>query len=139
MWGVPMERKKIEKNGKAGLGVSVDEQHKGLRNLDFFADHSIVAKNMRYNSNQVSTMGPLYLRTALATITCPKCNGKVKRNIRNHPREWFLKFVGRKILYCTNCDWKETIKEGRWEWEAILGAVIAFLIVCFAVIQWIIH
>jgi hypothetical protein len=131
--------KNMSKAQKVNLRVSVDEQHRGLKNLDFFADHTVI-EDMKFRSNKASTvMGPLYLRTALTTLTCPLCSEQVKRNIKNHPIEWFLKFAGRKILYCTSCNWKEIVKENRWEWEIIAPALVVFLIVFFASIYWIVR
>ena len=124
---------------KAQIKVSVDEKHRGLKNLDFFADHTVI-DDMKFTASKTSQMmGPLYLRTALTSITCPLCNEQVKRNIKNHPMEWFLKFAGRKILYCTSCNWKEIVKENRWEWEVLAPALVVFLIVCFASIHWILR
>jgi DNA-directed RNA polymerase subunit RPC12/RpoP len=135
-----MEGKRMPDAHKVNLRVSVEEYHRGLKNLDFFADHTASNEDMRFMPDKVSAeMGPLYLRTALTTIACPLCNHKVKRNIRHHPVEWLLKFVGRNILYCTGCGWKEIVKESRWEWETIATAFAAFLIVCFASIHWIIR
>ncbi|MBA4389443.1 MAG: hypothetical protein C0399_00690 [Syntrophus sp. (in: bacteria)] len=129
----------MSKAQRVSLRVSVDEQHRGLKNLDFFADHTVI-DDMKFTPNRVSTViGPLYLRTALTTITCPLCNEQVKRNIKDRPIEWFLKFAGRKILYCTSCNWKEIVKENRWEWEIVAPVLAVFLIVCFASIYWILR
>lgn len=129
----------MSKAQRVSLRVSVDKQHRGLNNLDFFADHTVI-DDMKFTPEKESTvMGPLYLRTALTTLTCPVCNGQVKRNIKDHPIEWFLKFAGRKILYCTSCNWKEIVKENRWEWEILVPALVVVLIVCFASIYWIVR
>ena len=134
-----MEKKRASLHEKVDLGISIDEQHTGLKDLDFFADHTKSIEDMRYAPDRTSTViGPLYLRTALTTIACPRCNERVRRNMKNHPMEWLLKFAGRNILYCTHCDWKEIVKESKWEWETIATALAAFLIVCFASIHWIV-
>ncbi len=127
-------------HGRVNLGLAVDEQHRGVKNLDFFADHASKIKDMRVMPYQTtSEMGPLYLRTALTTLTCPRCSERVRRNIKHHPSEWFLKFTGRKILYCTNCDWKEIIKEGRWEWETVATVLTTFFLIAAASIVWILR
>jgi hypothetical protein len=132
-----MEKMSMSEARRINLGISVDEHYKGLKNLDFFADHASSIRDMRYMADNISSdMGTLYLRTALTNIACPLCNGQVKRNIRNPLAEWSLKFSGRKILYCTSCDWKKIVKEGGWQWETLAAVLAAFVIVCFASIHW---
>ena len=133
-----MENKSMSETRRVNLGISVDEQHRGLKNLDFFADHASQIRDMRYMVKNISTdMGTLYLRSALTNMTCPACKGQVKRNIKNPLLEWFLKFSGRKILYCTGCDWKQIVKESGWQWETFAAILVVFLIICFASIHWI--
>ncbi len=135
-----MEQVRALKEPKGSLRVSVEEQHKGLKDLDFFADHTHLPETMQYNPNRVtSDMGVLYLRCALTSLSCPACGGEVKRRHRLHPVDWLLKFAGRKVFYCTGCDWNEVVKIGRWEWETILTALAAFLIVCGASVHWILR
>ena len=125
---------------RVNLGLSVDEEHRGLKNLDFFADHASQIRDMRYMVKNISTdVGTLYLRNALTNMTCPACKGKVRRNIKNPLLEWFLKFSGRKILYCTGCDWKQIVKESGWQWEIFAAISVVFLIVCSASIHWILR
>jgi hypothetical protein len=132
-----MEKKSMSKTQRVNLGLSVDEQHRGLKNLDFFADHASAIRDMRYMADNVSAdMGTLYLRTALTNMACPACKGQVKRNIKNPLMEWFLKFSGRKVLYCTGCDWKQIVKENGWQWETLATVLVTFLIVLFASIYW---
>jgi hypothetical protein len=132
-----MEKKSMSVTRRINLGISVDEQHRGLKNLDFFADHASSIRDMRYTADKISAdMGTLYLRTALTNMSCPRCKGQAKRNIKNPLLEWFLKFSGRKILYCTGCDWKEIVKEGGWQWETLSTILVAFLIIFFASIYW---
>jgi len=131
-----MEKKSVFETKKVNLGISVDEQHRGLKNLDFFADHISFIQDMRCIPKVSTEMGTLYLRAALTNMTCPHCKGQVKRNIRNPLAEWFLKFSGRKILYCTGCDWKQIVKESEWQWEILAAVLVAFFIVCFASIHW---
>lgn len=138
-----MGKKHASQTCKVNLGIAVDNPCRGLHALDFFADHISHAdcgKNVRLEpSKSPGVMGPLYLRTALTTISCPFCGAKVKRNIRNQPLEWLLKYAGRKILYCTKCDWHQIVKEGHWERETIAAALTAFIIICFATVYWIIR
>ncbi len=124
---------------RVNLGISIDEQHRGLKDLDFFTDYASSIKDMQYMPKISSEVGALYLRTALTNMSCPVCKKQVKRNIKNPIKEWFLKFSGRKVLYCTSCDWKKTVKEGGWQWETLMPALIAFLIVCSATIFWILR
>jgi hypothetical protein len=132
-----MEKKSMSVTRRINIGISVDEQHRGLKNLDFFADHASSIRDMRYTADKISAdMGTLYLRTALTNMSCPRCKEQVKRNIKNPLLEWFLKFSGRKILYCTGCDWKQIVKEGGWQWETISTILVAFLIIFFASIYW---
>jgi hypothetical protein len=132
-----MEKKSMSVTRRINIGISVDEQHRGLKNLDFFADHASSIRDMRYTADKISAdMGTLYLRTALTNMSCPRCKEQVKRNIKNPLLEWFLKFSGRKILYCTDCDWKQIVKEGGWQWETISTILVAFLIIFFASIYW---
>jgi hypothetical protein len=132
-----MEKKSMSVTRRINLGISVDEQHRGLKNLDFFADHASSIRDMRYTADKISAdMGTLYLRTALTNMSCPRCKGQAKRNIKNPLLEWFLKFSGRKILYCTDCDWKQIVKEGGWQWETLSTILVAFLIIFFASIYW---
>jgi hypothetical protein len=132
-----MEKKSMSVTRRINIGISVDEQHRGLKNLDFFADHASSIRDMRYTADKISAdMGTLYLRTALTNMSCPRCKEQVKRNIKNPLLEWFLKFSGRKILYCTGCDWKQIVKEGGWQWETLSTILVAFLIIFFASIYW---
>lgn len=132
-----MEQVRALKDSKGNLRISVEEHHKGLKDLDFFADHTHLPEIMQFNPNRDSSgMGPLYLRTALTSLSCPSCGSEVKRRYRLHPVDWLLKFAGRKVFYCTGCSWSEVVKIGRWEWETILTALAAFLIVCGASIHW---
>jgi hypothetical protein len=132
-----MEKKSMSVTRRINIGISVDEQHRGLKNLDFFADHASSIRDMRYTADKISAdMGTLYLRTALTNMSCPRCKEQVKRNIKNPLLEWFLKFSGRKILYCTDCDWKQIVKEGGWQWETLSTILVAFLIIFFASIYW---
>ena len=121
---------------RINLGISVDEQHRGLKDLDFFADYASSIRDMQYSTKISSEMGTLYLRTALTNITCPVCRQQVKRNIKNPLIEWFLKFSGRKALYCTSCDWKKTVKASGWQRETLMTILTAFLIVLVASIYW---
>ena len=132
-----MEQVRNLKDSKGNLRVSVQEYHKGLKDLDFFADHTHLPGIMQFNANRdTSGMGSLYLRTALTSLSCPSCGGEVKRRYGLHPFNWLLKFAGRKVFYCTDCDWSEVVKIGKWEWETILTALAAFLIVCGASVHW---
>ena len=124
---------------KINLGLSVDEQHRGLKDLDFFADYASSIRDMRYTPKVSSEMGTLYLRTALTNKTCPVCNQQIRRNIKNPLKEWLLKFSGRTVLYCTSCDWKKIVKENGWQWETLIAVIITFLIVCSASIYWILR
>jgi hypothetical protein len=131
-----MEQRAVSKL-KGNLHVSVDEHNKGLKDLDFFADHTHLQNLIQCNARRtVSDMGPLYLRCALTSLSCPECGAEVKRSYRLHPVEWLLKFAGRKIFYCTQCNWREVVKMGEWEWQTILSVLVAFLIICGASIHW---
>jgi hypothetical protein len=132
-----MENKSMLEPRRVNLGIAVDEHHRGLKNLDFYADHASSIQDMSYRpGGMLNDMGTLYLRTALTNMTCPLCQQQVKRNIKNPLAEWFLKFSGRKILYCTSCDWKKIAKENEWQWETLAGVLAAFVIVCSASIYW---
>lgn len=125
---------------KANLRVSVDERNKGLKDLDFIADHTSLENLMQFSASRpVADMGPLYLRCALTSMTCPECKAEVKRSYRTRPLEWILKFAGRKVFYCTQCNWHEIVKVGQWEWQTILTVLAAFSIVCAASIHWILR
>ena len=125
------------RKSKVNLRVSVDEKEKGLKDIDFIADHTPFSDLMQYNEKRsVSDMGPLYLRHALTSLKCPECGHEVKRSYRKHPREWVLKYAGRKIYYCTHCNWRETVKMGQWEWQTVLTVVAALTIICAASIHW---
>jgi hypothetical protein len=131
-----MEQSAVRKP-KGDLHVSVEERNKGLKDLDFFADHTHLQNLIQFNARRtVSDMGPLYLRCALTSLSCPECGAEVKRSYRLRPMEWFLKFTGRKVFYCTDCNWREVVKMGEWEWQTILSVLVAFLIVCGASIHW---
>ena len=134
-----MGKENVSEDQHVNLGVSVEESHRGLKNLDFFADHMPPVRKMQYMPENTVTMDALYLRTALTALRCPVCNQEARRNAKGHVMEWFLKFIGRKIVYCTSCDWKEIVKENKWEWETIAAAIAAFIIVCFASIHWILR
>jgi len=122
------------------LRVAVDEEYRGIKGLDFFADHTEIQKEINLAPRRYSTsVDELYLRTVLTSITCPKCKQPVRRSYRKHPREWLLKFAGRKVLYCTHCDWHEIVKVNRWEWEIIATALAVFLIVSVASVHWILR
>lgn len=122
------------------LGLSVDEQHRGLKNLDFFADHASSVRDMRYMADDLSgDVGTLYLRAALTNVSCPVCHTRAKRDSSNPILEWLLKFSGRKMLRCTSCGWREIVKETGWQWETVATMLVAFLIVAFASIYWILR
>ena len=138
--GVFMGQHANSKKLKVNLRVSVDERNKGLKDIDFIADHTQYRDLMQYGATRsVSDMGPLYLRQALTSLKCPECGHEVKRSYRAHPREWILKYAGRKVFYCTHCDWREIVKLGQWEWPTILTALAAFVIICAASIHWILR
>lgn len=125
---------------QGSLRVAIDEVHRGIKDLDFFADHTQIQKEINLIPKRFSTsVDELYLRTVLTSITCPKCKQPVRRSYRKHPKEWFLKFAGRKILYCTSCDWREIVKVNRWEWEIIATALAVSLIISIASIHWILR
>lgn len=135
-----MGNKGMSETRKVGLGISIAEEHRGVKNLDFFTDHVSAIRDMRYMPDNASAeMGTLYLRSALTNMACPLCNKPVKRNVKNSPLEWFLKFSGRKVLYCTGCNWKKIVKEHGWHWENLTAAIVALLIVCFASVYWILR
>ncbi len=135
-----MDQHAISKMPRGNLRISVDERNRGLKDLDFIADHTQFKNLMRYDATRpVSDMGPLYLRQALTSLTCPECGHKVKRSYRLHPLEWILKYAGRKVYHCTNCDWREIVKMGQWEWQTILAVAVAFTIVCAASIHWLLR
>lgn len=137
--GVFMGRRAISKKGS--LRVSVDERNRGLKDIDFIADHTPFNDLMQYGATRssVSDMGPLYLRHALTSLKCPQCGQEVKRSYRKHPREWLLRYAGRKVFYCTHCDWREIVKMGQWEWQTILTVVAALTIIFAASIHWILR
>lgn len=135
-----MEQRAESKISKGSLHVSVEERNRGVKDLDFFADHTHLQHLMQFSAHRtVSDMGPLYLRCALTSLSCPECGGEVKRSYRVHPVEWLLKFAGRKVFYCTNCDWREVVKMGDWEWQTVLTVLAAFVIICGASIHWILR
>ncbi len=132
-----MEQRAVSKASGGNLRISVDERNRGLKDLDFIADHTHLQNLMQFSARRaVSDMGPLYLRCALTSLSCPECGGEVKRSCRIHPVEWVLKFAGRKIYYCTHCGWRDIVKMGQWEWQTILTVLVAFLIVCGASVHW---
>jgi len=125
---------------QGNLRVAIDEEYRGIKDLDFFADHTQIQSEINLIPRRFSTsVDELYLRTVLTSITCPKCKQPVRRSYRRHPKEWFLKFAGRKILYCTHCDWREIVKVNRWEWEIIATVLAVTLIVSAASIHWILR
>ncbi|MDD5007525.1 MAG: hypothetical protein PHU49_04790 [Syntrophorhabdaceae bacterium] len=127
-------------SSQGSLRVAVDEEYRGIKDLDFFADHTQIQSEINLIPRRFSTsVDELYLRTVLTSITCPKCKQPVRRSYRRHPKEWFLKFAGRKILYCTSCDWHEIVKVNRWEWEIIATVLAVTLIVSAASIHWILR
>ena len=130
----------ISKMQKSNLRVSVDERHRGLKDIDFIADHTQSHDLMQYGATRsVSDMGSLYLRQALTSLKCPECGHEVKRSYRTHPLEWVLKYAGRKVFYCTHCNWREIVKMGQWEWQTILTVLAAFTIICAASVHWILR
>ena len=52
---VSMEKNSMSETRRVNLGISVDEQHRGLKNLDFFADHASQIRDMRYMARNIST------------------------------------------------------------------------------------
>ncbi|MHB8109563.1 MAG: transposase family protein [Syntrophorhabdaceae bacterium] len=135
-----MDRRVISRMAKGSLRVSVDVRNKGLKDIDFIADHTHLDNLMQFNASRPSAdMGPLYLRCALTSITCPECGAEVKRSYRAHPLEWVLKFAGRKVFHCTHCNWREIVKMGQWEWQTVLTVLAAFTIVLAASIHWILR
>jgi len=132
-----MEQGRSSKVPTGDLRISIEENNKGVKDIDFFADYTKRKAIMKYSQKtESSEMGPLYLRTALTSLSCPHCGGEVKRSHRFRPVEWLLKFAGRKAFYCSDCNWHENIKIGKWQWETIATALVAFLIVCAASIHW---
>ncbi len=132
-----MGQQAISKITKGSLRISVDERHRGLKDIDFIADHTQYRDLMQYDATRsVSDMGPLYLRQALTSLKCPECGHEVKRSYRARPLDWVLKYAGRKVFYCTHCDWHEIVKMGRWEWPTILTVLAALAIICAASVHW---
>ena len=138
--GVFMGRHAVSKVPRVNLRVSVDERYRGLKDIDFIADHTQYRDLMRYDPTRgVSDVGPLYLRQALTSVQCPRCGHEVKKSGRFHPLEWVLKYAGRKVFYCSRCNWREIVKMGQWEWQTILTVLAAFTIICAASVHWILR
>ncbi|HBL22997.1 MAG TPA: hypothetical protein DDZ40_02650, partial [Deltaproteobacteria bacterium] len=69
-----MEQRAVSKASRGNLRISVDERNRGLKDLDFIADHTHLQNLMQFSAHRaVSDMGPLYLRCALTSLSCPEC------------------------------------------------------------------
>jgi hypothetical protein len=120
------------------LKASVDTDFR-VNFIDLFVDHTGKGADINIVPNRFGVFSD-YLRDILTPITCPNCESPhVRRSSGRSIREWLLKFTGRKVYYCTNCNWKDIVKVQRWEWEVVLTVVLCLLLVTFASIKWALH
>ncbi len=123
--------------GEVRLKASVDQDH-GMRLVDLFVDHTSKGQRIRIASggNSAITMTD-HLKLLLSPVTCPNCQSSgMKRSDRWNIKQWFLKFSGRKVFFCTDCGFKQTSKVGRWELETIATAIAVALVLLIMSIHW---
>jgi hypothetical protein len=138
---LPEKHEPVPESAKAHIGrvkASVDTDFR-VNFIDLFVDHTSRGADINIVPNRFGVFSD-YLRDILTPINCPNCESPhVRRSSGRSIREWLLKFAGRKVYYCTNCDWKDIVKVQRWEWEVVLTVALCLLLVTFASIKWALH
>lgn len=128
----------LEDKDRVEVKASVDSDHQ-VNFVDLFVDHTGKDTAIDIVPNKTEAFAD-YLRDLLKPIVCPNCNSpQVRRSSKKSIKEWLLKFSGRTVFYCTNCDWKKTAKVQKWDWEVVVTAAICLSILTFAAIRWILR
>jgi len=108
-----------------------------MRSVDLFVDHTLDSRDIRI----VSSMGPVsmgdHLKLILTPFSCPECQSqRVTSDSGRSLKQWFLKFVGKKIFLCGDCGSVQVIKVRRCEWEIIATSVAIALGLLVLSIHW---
>lgn len=119
--------------------ASIDTDN-SVKYLDLFVDHTR-SEGIKSDINLIATRPGVfsdYLRDILTPIVCPNCGlPSVRRASRRGPKEWLLKFTGRRAFHCADCDWHEVVKVQAWEWDIVAAVAACGLIIAFASFNWI--
>lgn len=129
----------LQKNPEGKLQVSIDEEFKGLKHVDLFADYSHTEESKKivpYTMNTITDS--VHLRRLLTPVTCPACQSQQARySYTGYLKERFLKIAGRRFLYCSNCNTRQIVKVHTWEWEIVSAALAMLFILLITFIHWI--
>jgi hypothetical protein len=127
-------RQETAQRGK--LRASVERDY-DLRSLDLFPDHTGRERDIDIVPKSSATFSD-YLRDLLQSDTCPQCQlQQVKRYPGRNLKDWVLGFTGRRVFYCRNCGWTETVKVCRWDWEIVVTILATVAVVALFSIKWI--
>ena len=124
-----------EKNLKGKLKASIKKSYK-MDSVNFFADYTDTGRDLYTTSERINSLSDILVFLS-SSPPCPSCGqSKLMQSERWHPREWFLKFFGRRVLHCNNCGWKRTVKLHRWERETIITALAVLVVLIVYTIHW---
>jgi hypothetical protein len=122
-----------KKNSAGRLRASIMKDHR-INTVDLFADYT--GGNFHIVHERINSLSDI-LAFLSSPPPCPSCNQpKLTLNERWNPKEWLLKFFGRRVFHCSNCGWKQTVKLHRWERETIITVFAVALIVIIYSIHW---
>jgi len=125
-----------ERNPKGKLKASIKKGYK-MDAVNFFADYTDIGNDLYTVSERVNSLSDILVFLS-SSPPCPSCSqSKLTQSEGWNPKEWLLKFFGRRVLHCSNCGWKKTIKLHRWEWETIITAIAVLIVLIIYSIQWI--
>ena len=124
-----------EKNPKGKLKASIKKGYK-MDAVNFFADYTGTGRDLYAASERINSLSDVLVFLS-SSPPCPSCGqSKLMQSERWNPKEWFLKFFGRRVFHCSNCGWKITLKLHRWEWETIITALAVLAVLIIYSIHW---
>ncbi len=133
-----MSHDDLQKTPKGKLKASISKDHR-LTAVDFFADYTSIERDLYTVPDRVNSLSDILVFLS-SSPPCPECGqSKLMQGERWNPIEWFLKFFGRRVLRCSNCGWKKSVKLHRWEWETIITALAVLGVIIAYSIHWIIR
>lgn len=124
------------KKGSTGrLRASIMRRHR-LNMVDLFTDHIDEKRRHSIVPKRIDPLSDILVFLSVPPM-CSYChNSKLTLSGRWSAREWFLRFFGRKVFYCSNCGRKETVRLYRWEWETIITAVAVMAVILGYTLHW---
>ena len=127
----------LQKNHSAGKLRASIEKHNTINMVVLFADYVDSKRRFHIVPKRVNSLSDILVFLS-SPPECPSCNNsKMTLSERWSPKEWFLKYFGRRVFHCNNCGQKYTIKLHQWESETIITAVVIALIPIFYALYWV--